>query len=111
LDDAFCQSSQAAIAPKFDQCLRSDFLTCATKPLKSMDFADAVIVEELMTDTSNYADYIWIAAVLCVAVVVGVGGILRHFERRAHAARLNQQRTAALSRFRYNDGTDRKTRT
>jgi len=57
-----------------------------------------------MNDTSHYAAYIGLVAVICVIVLLAVLGVLAALERRAKQDRLKRQRTAALSRYKYNDG-------
>lgn len=63
--------------------------------------------QAMQTDPSNYPAYLGIAVLLCLLVVFVVISMLQRLERRAKRLRLEQQRTAALSRYHYIDGTER----
>jgi len=60
-----------------------------------------------MTVTTNYATYAGLAIAICLIALLAIIQTLSYFEQRAKNRRLSQQRQAALSRYKYNDGTDR----
>lgn len=58
-------------------------------------------------DPANYPTYVGIAVLAALLVMFVVVRVLHQLDQRAKRQRLEQQRTAALSRYRYVDGTER----
>jgi len=79
----------------------------ANLPFTSQPQRSAAEIEIGMMVTTNYAAYTGLAIAICLITVLVMIQTLAYFEQRAKNRRLSQQRQAALSRYKYNDGTDR----